>query len=112
MEITYDHGSEFIGHEFRKSLNEMEYGIFSKPSTLVNLVSNAILEQIRQVLGNLVRNFNVQQTYIEENDSWMGILDEPAFAIFSTTNRQKGYSLCQLIFGCDMILLIKHRVYW
>ena len=25
---------------------------------------------------------------------------------------QKGYSLVQLIFGCDMIILIKHRVDW
>ena len=36
MEITYDQGSEFIGHEFRKSLIEEEYGIIAKPSTSRN----------------------------------------------------------------------------
>ena len=71
---------------------------------------NAILEQIHQVLGNLVRTFNIQQTYVDENDLWKGILDAALFAICSTTNRQKSYSPGQLIFGRDMILLIKHRV--
>ena len=35
-----------------------------------------------------------------------------AFAIRSTNNRQKGYSPGQLIFGCDIILLIKNRADW
>ena len=75
-------------------------------------MSNAILEQIQKVLGNIVRTFNVQQTYIEENYSWTGILAAAVFEICSTKNGQKGYSLGQLIFGRDMISLIKHRVYW
>ena len=33
MEIMYDQGSEFIGHEFIKSILEKEYGITAKPST-------------------------------------------------------------------------------
>ena len=112
IEITYNQGSEFIGHEFRKSLIEIEYGITAKPSSLGYPMSNSLLEQIHQVLGNLVWTFNIQQTYIDEKVPWRGILAVAAFAIPSTTNRQKGYSLSQLIFGCDMILLIKHRVDW
>ena len=54
IEIKYDQGKEFIGHEFRKSLSEYEYGITDKTSTLGNPMSNAILERIHQVLGNLV----------------------------------------------------------
>ena len=65
IEITYNQGNEFIGHGFRKLLIEDEYGITAKPNTLVNPISNAILEQIRQVLGNLVRTFNIQQTYVD-----------------------------------------------
>ena len=34
------------------------------------------------------------------------------FSIRSTNNRQKGYSPGQLIFGCDIIIPIKHRVDW
>ena len=62
-------------------------------------MSNAVLEQIHQVLGNLVRTFNIQQTYVDKNYPWTGILDASAFAILSTTIRQKYYSLGQLIFG-------------
>ena len=64
IEITYDHGKEFIGHKFIKSLFEDKYRIISKPITLVNPMSNAILERIHQVLVNLVRTLNVQQTYV------------------------------------------------
>ena len=49
MEITYDQGSEFIGHKFKKPLIEMVYVIIAKPSTLGNTTSLAILERIHQV---------------------------------------------------------------
>ena len=75
-------------------------------------MSNAILERNHQVLGNIVRTFNIQQTYVDENDLWTGILAASAFSIRSTTNKQKGYSPGQLIFGRDIILRIKHRVDW
>ena len=39
-------------------------------------------------------------------------MDEVAFAICSITNRKKGYIPGQLIFGRDMILLVKYRVDW
>ena len=67
MDITYDQGSEFIGHEFRKSLIEMEYGITAKPFTLKNPTLNATLEQIHQVLGNLARTCNITQTYVDKD---------------------------------------------
>ena len=34
MEIIYDQGSEFIGHEYRKPQIEIEYDITAIPSTL------------------------------------------------------------------------------
>ena len=46
MKITYDQGSEFIGHQFIKFLIKMDYDKFSKPRTSGNPMSNAILEQI------------------------------------------------------------------
>ena len=113
IKITYDQGKEFIGHEFRKSLIEMEYRITTKTSTSGNPTSNALLERIHQVLGNLVRTFNIStQTYVNKYEPWTGILSAAEFEIRSTTNRKKGYSPGQLIFGHDMILLIKHRVNW
>ena len=66
----YDQGKEFIGHEFRKPLIEMEYGITSEPRTSVNFTSNAILERIHQVLENLVCTCNITQTYVDDVDAW------------------------------------------
>ena len=65
----------------------MEYGITFKPSTLVNPISNEILKQIHQVIGNLVLTRNITQTYDDKNDPWSGILDAAAFVIISTNNR-------------------------
>ena len=43
IEITYGQGKGFIGHAFRKYLIDTEYGINSKPSTLINPISNTVL---------------------------------------------------------------------
>ena len=74
-------------------------------------MSNAILERINQVKGNLVQTFNILKTYVDNNYPWTGILPTAEFTICSTTSRQKGYSPGQLIFRRDMILPIKHRVH-
>ena len=59
MQITDDQGSEFICHDFIKYLIEMEYGIIAKTSTWGNPTSNAIVERIQQVLGLLMRTYNI-----------------------------------------------------
>ena len=113
IEITYDQGKGFIGHEFRKSLIEMEYGITAKPSTYGSPMSNVVLERIHQFQRNQVENFNIStQTYADKNDLWTGILYAVVFEIISTINRHNGYSSGQLNFGRDIILPIKHRVDW
>ena len=72
---------------------------------------NALLQRIHQVLGNLVQTFNISnQTYVEEDDPWTGILAAVALVICSKTNRQNFYSPGQLGFGRDIIIPIKHRV--
>ena len=75
-------------------------------------MSNVVLERIHQVLGNLVRAFNIPKTYVDKDDPCSGILATSVFGIRSTTNRKKGYSLGQLGFVRDMILIIKHTVDW
>ena len=44
-------------------------------------------------------------------EPWLVILVAATFEIFSTTNRLKGYTPGQFIFGRDMILPIKHLAY-
>ena len=102
-EITYDQGSELIGHDFRTPLTEIEYRIVAKQRTSGNLMPNATLERIQQVLGNLVRTCSITQTYVEKYGPRSGILSALAFEVRSKTNQPKDYSPGQLIFGCDII---------
>ena len=55
---------------------------------------------------------NITKTYVGKDESWLGIWAEAIFAIISTTNSLKGYSIVQLLFGCDIIVLIKNMVDW
>ena len=52
------------------------------------------------------------KNYVDRYDPWSGVLLLAEFAIFSTTNRLKDYSLGKLVFGRDTILPIKHKVDW
>ena len=111
-EIMHDQGSEFIRHEFIKSLIEMECRIIANLSTLGNPTYSAILERIIQVLGNLVRNCNIKETHVDDNDPYLVILVATVFSIFSTENISKCYSLVQLVFFRDIILPIKYTTGW
>ena len=85
--MTKERGLLFTSSE--DPIIEIEYRITSKQNTSGNPMSNEALERIRQVLGNLVRTFNIStQTYVDEDDPWTGILAAAAFTIHSTTNRQ------------------------
>ena len=70
------------------------------------------LERIHKVLGNIVRDFNGKETYVDGDDPWLGVLSAAAFSIRSTTNGLKFYILGRLLFGRNMIILIKHNVDW
>ena len=84
----------------------MEYKIVDNQSTSENPTSNVILKQIHQVLDNLVRTYNIKDTYIDQDCPWYEILAAATFTIFSTAKMLKGCSLVQLLFVHDMILLI------
>ena len=72
-------------------------------------MANAVLEWIHQFLENIVQNFNIYHTYIDETDPWTLILSAEAFVIFTTTNSLKCYSPGQLLFVRDMNILINIR---
>ena len=59
-----------------------------------------------------MRNYNIKATYVDKYYPWSGILSVVAFAILPTENSLKGYIPGQLLFGLDIILLIKHKYNW
>lgn len=110
-QITFDRGSEFIGHDFQDMIRN-DYGIKAKPITVRNPQANAIVERIHQVIGNIIRTFELQTNYLDEEDPWKGILSAAAFAVRSTYHTTLQKSPGQLVFGRDMILNIKHTANW
>ena len=58
-----------------------EYGIKAKPITARNPQANAIVERIHQVIGNIIRTFELEDNYLDEDDPWKGILSATAFAV-------------------------------
>ena len=89
VEITYEQGGEFLGHEFKNSLIENKYGIKTKTSYPNNPQANAIIEIIHPVLGNLLCTYNLHETYVYDTDPWMVILMASACAVKPTYHRNK-----------------------
>ena len=89
-----------------------KYGIKTKPASPGNLQAITIIEIIHEVIGNLVRTCNIQETYVDDADLWMGIIAAAYFAVRSTYHTTKGKSPGQLFFGRDMILPINHEAGW
>ena len=89
-----------------------EYGIRAQPTTVRNPQANAILERIHQVIGNMVRTFELEDSYVDEDDPWIGILSAVAFAVRSTYHTTLQATPGQLVFNRDMIFNIQHVADW
>jgi hypothetical protein len=109
--VTYGRGSEFIGHDFQDMLKN-DYGIKCKPITVRNPQANSIVERVHQVIGNIIRTFELQDNYLDEDDPWKGILSATAFAIRSTYHTTLQKTPGQLVFGRDMIFNVEHAANW
>ena len=91
---------------------ENEYGVKTKPDSPGNRQENAIISRINQVLGNLVRTYHLQETYVDDADPWMGIPEAATSVVQSTYQSTKGKSIGQLVFVRSMILPINHLACW
>ena len=112
VEITYDQGRQFLVHKFKNSVIDNKYGIMTKPYSPGNPQAKKIIERIHQELGNLVLTHNLQETYVDDADPWMGILAASAFTIQYTYRKTKVKSPGQLVFGRYMIPSINHIADW
>ena len=66
-QVTFDRCSEFMGQAFKDMVTN-DYGIKKKPITVRNPQANAIVERIHQVIANMVRTFDLEENYLDEND--------------------------------------------
>ena len=88
------------------------YGVRGKPITVRNPQANAIVERVHQTIGNMIRTFELEENYLDEDDPWKGILCATAFAIRATLHTTLQKTPAQLVFGRDMILNINHVANW
>ena len=101
------------GTKFRAELSEIcqhDYGLKSKPITTKNPQSNAIIEQIHQIIVNIIRTFDVSN--IVNNNPWSGILAATIFTIHTTYHTTLQTSPMQLVFYRDAILNVNHVSDW
>ena len=96
--IQVNNGSEFVGHKFKR-MCKRDYGIKCKFITTRNPQANAIIEHVHQVLGNLIRTFELKENSMDDDDPWAGILTAAAFAICSTVHTTLKATPGQLLFG-------------
>jgi hypothetical protein len=86
-----------------------DYRIKRKVISTQNLQVNVIVECMHQMLGNLIRSFQLQdKPYCDPDDPWGGILMAIAFALRSLYHITLQAMPGQLIFGRDMVLNLQH----
>ena len=108
---TCDQGNEFVGHEFCNTVQN-EHSIKTKFITVRNPQANAIMERIHQVIANMVRTFELEDTCMDEDDPWAGTLAAMVFAVCPTYHTALQATPGQLVFGREMTFNIKHVTDW
>ena len=91
QKIVLDCGTKYMP-KFSK-MCQNDHGLNRKTITNRNHNSNAIIERIHQIIGNIIRKFDVSN--IVKNNPWSGIL-----------------AVTMIVFGWDSILNIKHVAKW
>jgi hypothetical protein len=89
-----------------------DYAIKAKLITVRNPQASAIVERVHQAIGIIIRTFELESNYLDEEDPWKGILSATAFAVQSTFHTTLRNTPGQLVFGRDMIFNIKHEANW
>ena len=91
----FDRGTKFMA-EFSK-MYQNDYGLKRKPITTRNPQYNAIIKQIHQTIGNIIRTFDVSN--IVNKNLWSGIISATMFAVRANYHTTLQASPMQLVFG-------------
>ena len=110
-EIRMDRGSEFAA-EVSEAITE-EYGIERKLITTRNPQSNAIIERIHQVVGDMIRTRDVRgKDDIDPDFGWSGVLSAIRHAVRSLVHTTTRATPTQLVFGRDALLNVSFLADW
>ena len=106
-----DRGREFAG-EVATAL-KTQFGIQQKLITTRNPQSNAIIERIHQVVGDMIQTRDVSgRRDINPDFGWSGILSAIRHAVRSLVHTTTRATPTQLVFGRDALLNISFIADW
>ena len=90
-----------------------DYGIKRRPTTSNNPQANAILECIHQVIGNMIKTFEVyNREDLDQEDPWSRMLTAIMFGLRSTFHSTLKATPMQLVYARDATLPIFHQADW
>ena len=89
-----------------------DYGITCKPITMRNPQANLILERAHQTISNILRMFRVNNSKLELEDLWKGILSAIIVEMCSTVHTIMQAMPMQLVFGRDTIMNLTCDANW
>jgi hypothetical protein len=87
-------------------------GIKFRPTTSYNPQGNSIIERAHQVMGNMLRAFELEERYLDPNDPWNESLQACAYGIRSTYHTTLQAYPGQLVFGRDMMHDVRFQANW
>ena len=88
------------------------YGMKARRSTEYNPQSNGVIERVHQVVGDMLRTYELEESTLDANDPFSAIMASIGFAIRNTFHTTLRASPSQLVFGRDTFLPIKFNADW
>jgi hypothetical protein len=87
-------------------------GIKSRPTTSNHPQGNSIIERIHQVMGNMLRAFELEERELDLDEPWRDFLQACAFGVRSTFHTTLQASPGQKVFGRNMIHNVRSQANW
>jgi hypothetical protein len=78
-------------------------GINCSPTTSYNPQGNSVIDRIHQVMGNMLRTFELEDREMDPDDPWTEFQHACDFSIRSAFHTTLHAPPGQLVFGRDMI---------
>ena len=91
---------------------EKDYGITRRPITTKSPQANSILERAHQTICNILRTFQVNNSKLDLDEPWGGILLAVIFAMQSTVHTTTQATPMQLVFGHNAIMNLTFDANW
>ena len=107
--IGFDNGGEFK-QVFEQLCTNM--AITPKISLKYNPQSNGMIERIHQVVGNMLRTFELEETELDSQRPFERFLAAVAYAIRATYHTTLEASPAELVFGRHMLLPVQFKADW